>query len=55
MDLKYNILLFEDDSGYVDSIDGLLDDYLDDLGFKLELRVEVDGNKINGICIAAQL
>jgi len=47
MDLKYNILLFEDDSGYVDSIDGLLDDYLDDLGFKLELRVEVDGNKIN--------
>ena len=47
MDLNYNILLFEDDSGYVDSIEGLLEDYLDDLGFKLELCVKADVNQLN--------
>ena len=47
MDLNYYILLFEDDSGYVDSIEGLLEDYLDDLGFKLKLCVKADGNQLN--------
>jgi len=47
MDLKYDILLFEDDSDYVDSIHGLLKDYIDDLGFKLELNVEADGTRLD--------
>jgi len=47
MDLNYNILLFEDDSGYVESIEGLLEDYLDDLGFELKLCVKADGNQLN--------
>lgn len=51
MDLNYNILLFEDDSDYVISIEDLLKDYLDDLGFKLKLSVEVDGNNINELIL----
>lgn len=47
MDLKYDILQFEDDSGYIISIKKLLEDYLDDLGFKLQLHVEEDGDKLN--------
>ncbi|MCK4795956.1 MAG: response regulator [Spirochaetes bacterium] len=47
MDLKYEILLFEDDSDYVDSIERLLDDYLDGLGFKLVLNVEDDGTHLD--------
>ncbi len=47
MDLKYEILLFEDDSDYVDSIKGLLDDYLDELGFKLVLDVKADGTHLD--------
>lgn len=51
MELNYNILLFEDDSDYVTSIEDLLKDYLDDLGFKLKLSVEVDGNNINELIL----
>lgn len=49
MDLKYDILQFEDDSDYSDSIKALLEDYLDDLGFKLQLHVEVDGNQLSDL------
>ena len=47
MNLKYNILLFEDDSDYVESINDLLNDHLDDLGFELALQVERDGNNLD--------
>ena len=47
MDLKYDILQFEDDSGYIISIKRLLEDYLDDLGFNLQLHVEENGNKLS--------
>ena len=46
MDLKYEILLFEDDSDYVIAIKDLLEDYLDDLGFELVLNVD-EGDKFD--------
>lgn len=46
MTLNYNILWFEDDSSYVESLKPLLKECLDELGFELKLEVVPDGNNL---------